>query len=684
MALGAASAAPLTAETTTDSGENSCAECHTESDLWSQDTMRLYVPQENLKADVHWLHGVKCRDCHGGNAESTDVKEAHAGESGFRSLADVKKACADCHQKQSQEIVKSVHAAVGEEGKRIGGAPLECAACHGKNEHKLLPVENPNSPVFGANQVQTCGVCHEDHRRSYLDSVHGRGLDLMGLSSVAVCANCHDAHGIFFAADSRSTIFPANVAATCSKCHRTIEGLLRKSVHARKAGGAEKAGSSAGKIEPTCISCHPGHTPPLSGSWPVRLREAAVCGNCHIEETTGFALHAHVALTNRGYVLAANCPDCHGTHDVLPASDPDSTLSAEHRPRTCGQCHPLMLGSYVDFNPHVSYENAARNPVICRVYDVFLNVLIWTFGIFVVHCFAWFLRSMIDVLQNGRPQGLRAGAAAYVRFGFFPRISHLVLMAAFFMLTLTGLLMKYSREAWTGELAAWLGGFNSIRFWHRMAGVAAFGCLLGYSIFWVRCGSWRRKGFRMFLRDMFGPDSPVPNFHDLKNFGCVLLWFVGLRPRPTFERWAYWEKFDFWAVWGNVILIGGTGIIIWFPNLFCCFLPVAVLEIAKVVHYSQALLATGFLMAVHFFNAHLRPEKFPLDTAIFSGLVSADALQKERPEYFCRLETEGRLDRLRTAAPSRTRLVLIWFAGLLVMAAELGLLAAMIWAGLGV
>ena len=107
-----------------------------------------------------------------------------------------------------------------------------------------------------------------------------------------------------------------------------------------------------------------------------------------------------------------------------------------------------------------------------------------------------------------------------------------------------------------------------------------------------------------------------------------MLWFIGLGPRPTFERWAYWEKFDFWAVWADVVMIGTTGLIIWFPNLFCSSLPGAVLNIAKVIHSTQALLATGFLFAVHFFNAHLRAEKFPAEMSVLTGLVGEEEMQK--------------------------------------------------------
>ena len=105
-----------------------------------------------------------------------------------------------------------------------------------------------------------------------------------------------------------------------------------------------------------------------------------------------------------------------------------------------------------------------------------------------------------------------------------------------------------------------------------------------------------------WLQVIFGPDSPVPNWRDVKDFFKMLRWFVGLGPKPGFERWAYWEKFDFWGACADIVIIGSTGLILWFPNFFCSFLPGVTLNVAKVIHSTQALLATGFIFAIHFFT----------------------------------------------------------------------------------
>ncbi len=158
-----------------------------------------------------------------------------------------------------------------------------------------------------------------------------------------------------------------------------------------------------------------------------------------------------------------------------------------------------------------------------------------------------------------------------------------------------------------------------------------------------------------WLRVVFGPDSPVPNWRNVKDFCKMLRWFVGLGPKPTFERWAYWEKFDFWGACSDIIIIGSTGLVLWFPVSFCTFLPGVTLNVAKVIHSTQALLATGFVFAIHFFSIHLRAEKFPADMSLLIGLVSEEEILHERPDYYERLRREGKLQGLRATVPSKWR-----------------------------
>ena len=140
-------------------------------------------------------------------------------------------------------------------------------------------------------------------------------------------------------------------------------------------------------------------------------------------------------------------------------------------------------------------------------------------------------------------------------------------------------------------------------------------------------------------------------------------WFVGLGEKPRFDRWTYWEKFDYWAVFWGVGIIGVSGLILWFPEIFCLVLPGEVINIAKVIHSEEALLATGFIFTIHFFNTHLRAEKFPMDMSMLSGLVTEEEMHDERPEFVARMQKAGRLEQLKGIVPPHRKLRAIMLGG---------------------
>ena len=106
----------------------------------------------------------------------------------------------------------------------------------------------------------------------------------------------------------------------------------------------------------------------------------------------------------------------------------------------------------------------------------------------------------------------------------------------------------------------------------------------------------------------------VPQPQDIIDIWRNFKYFVGKGPRPQFDRWTYWEKFDYWAVFWGMFIIGGSGLLLWFPVFFSRLLPGWMFNIASLVHGEEALLAVGFIFTFHFFNGHLRPAKFPMDT----------------------------------------------------------------------
>ena len=663
--------------------ENACAQCHGERDLWEADQLRLYVSTEALADDAHFRKGVNCHDCHGGNPTSFNVIKAHAA---LAPVDELRRGCVDCHADQTLDLLKGVHAKAGDKDERGRGLPLDCALCHGMEAHAMLPVDNDRSPVFLNNQVRTCGQCHPEDQKTYENTVHGKGLYESGLLVTAVCADCHGAHGTYYAADRRSTLHTSKVAATCSKCHQFIEERLENSVHGRGGGlgSATEQPAPGGKTrrKPSCTDCHQGHHflhPELAE---FRLQLANRCGNCHADLSSRYSLSMHGELRQQGYAAAANCADCHGSHDILSVADPNSRIApGENRLQTCQTCHVHAVKNFTDFDPHANFKDAARSPTLYATYGWIKYSVNVAFGLFLLHAFLWFVRALVHRLRFGGHATLVSEQYALPRFGSIHGTLYAALVIAFLGLTLTGLSLQYSNQNWGQLLARGLGGFRSASFWHHFFAVVAIIACVAHLVRGVtRIVRLHRK--HTWKTVVTGPDSLVLGGRDLRDFWGMLRWFLGLQRKPRFERWTYWEKLDYWAFYLAAGLIGISGLMLWYPNLFCLIFPGSVLNVAQLVHSEFAIYVASFLFLIHFFHAHFRPEKFPMDLSVLTGLVSLEHLRKYRPEYVARLEREGKLDQLRRVAPSSRRLWLNVFGGLLVFSLGLCLLAVTLLASL--
>ena len=234
-----------------------------------------------------------------------------------------------------------------------------------------------------------------------------------------------------------------------------------------------------------------------------------------------------------------------------------------------------------------------------------------------------------------------------LRFHRNDRLLHGMLMASFLTLALTGMPLLFPLAPWAATLAHLLGGYRVTGVVHRIAAVTL---MLVFSTHVLRL--MHRLLVRKDYGMLWGPRSLVPQPIDLLQLLQHFRWFVGLGPRPRFDRYTYWEKFDYWAVFWGMGIIGSSGLLLWFPRFFAHFLPGWVFNIALVIHGEEALMAMVFIFTVHFFNGHLRPDKFPMDLVIFTGRVPEEELKHERPAEYERLVAENGLDKIRTSAPS--------------------------------
>jgi len=270
----------------------------------------------------------------------------------------------------------------------------------------------------------------------------------------------------------------------------------------------------------------------------------------------------------------------------------------------------------------------------------------------------------MDTSAMGAPIGTTAAAPAhagrwYRRFTRAERVLHVLLMITFVGVALTGVPLIFAAQPWAVALAHLLGGFESAGIIHRVCAAVMIGVFLTHIALVVR----RAIVTKDLLGIVWGPDSMVPQWQDALDIYNHFRWFLGLGPRPQFDRWAYWEKFDYWAVFWGMAIIGGSGLLLWFPFFFGRFLPGWVFNIASLVHGEEALLAVGFIFTIHFFNGHLRPDKFPMDTVVFTGRISEHELQTERAVQYARLSAAGGLKIAESSAPGAPWRAFGWIVG---------------------
>ena len=227
-----------------------------------------------------------------------------------------------------------------------------------------------------------------------------------------------------------------------------------------------------------------------------------------------------------------------------------------------------------------------------------------------------------------------------LRFSRLNRGLHFFMILSFINLALTGMSLKFSYTGWAKFLSQLYGGFESAGYMHRFSAVIM---IIVFSTHITDLIVTKRKEAGSFRALLFGPYSMLFNKKDLKEFIASLKWFLGKGERPEYGRWTYWEKFDYFAVFWGMFVIGSTGMTLWFPEFFTNFIPGYMINVATIIHSDEALLATGFIFTVHFFNTHLRPEKFPMDVVIFTGRVPLDEFKLDRPNEYKELVAKGTL-----------------------------------------
>jgi len=613
--------------------DTACLKCHEDENISMMkdgEKVSLYISKEDVKSSVHME--VTCVKCH------SDVNPLLKRPCQTADEVD----CSSCHISTGEEYKNSGH---GIAKRNMEKDAPDCISCHGT--HTIQSHRDDSSPIYKTNIPALCGSCHKKdsevkrvHELSqkevindYSQSIHGRKLTKTGFLVAASCTDCHNKHYILPSQDEKSSTHIKNVQATCATCHKGIYDKYVRSIHFT-------SDEYRKEDRPTCITCHSAHQIKDITQDQFMTEVTDHCGECHKELSETYLDTVHGKTYQLGYLKSAKCSDCHNAHLILPTNDPDSSVGMNNIVNTCKKCHEDANQRFTGYLTHATHHDRNKYPILYYTYWAMTLLLISVFTFFGIHTILWFPRSFKN-MRRRKKMGHGKEEIYVQRFELSHRLTHLFVILSFLALAFTGLILKFSFMPWAAFFANLIGGVRSAGIIHRAAALVTFGYFF-FHLFQLIKMKIRTK--TPFFKFIFSRNGMMFNKKDLKDFWGSLKWFVGLGKRPEYGKWTYWEKFDYFAVFWGVAVIGISGLILWFPEFFTKLLPGWAINVAMIIHSDEALLAIGFIFTIHFFNTHLRPESFPMDKVIFTGLVPLEEYKDDRPEEYKRLLESGELE----------------------------------------
>lgn len=576
---------------------------------------------------------LSCKGCHGTHEViSTDVEGSRWHE---RSLM---KSCGKCHEQEAEKFAISAHGKALD--KHVKEAP-NCLKCHQGDITRIHAGQD--SVQLKVAQAKMCESCHVDNAQvadktvrgskfvaSYERSIHGMAL-AKGNANAANCVDCHGSHEMNKSFVLTSKVNKLNLQDVCAKCHKSIVSEYAGSIHA-------EALHKGNMDSPVCKDCHGEHdilehTDPRS---PVSSRNVSqqVCGQCHasVKLTQKYGLSTdrfqtfsdsyHGLSTRGGSVEVVNCASCHGAHGIKKSSDSTSSVSKENIVKTCGKCHPGASTRFAVGSVHVNEAVKEESPAVYWVANVYIWLIVSLIGAMSFHNIVDLIRKIRRKLmvQKGLIEEHPVRHRLYLRMTLNERLQHATMAGSFILLVVTGFMLRFPDSWWVAGIRHLSDYVFELRSWiHRIAGVI----LVAISVYHILYLTMTARGRQLF-KDLLPKPSDIADALNVVRYN-----FGVLKDKPMLGRFSYVEKSEYWAlVWGT-ILMGMTGAILWFETESIGLFTKLGWDIARTIHYYEAILATLAIIVWHFYFVIFNPDVYPMSLAWLTGKISEKDMEEE-------------------------------------------------------
>jgi formate dehydrogenase subunit gamma len=245
------------------------------------------------------------------------------------------------------------------------------------------------------------------------------------------------------------------------------------------------------------------------------------------------------------------------------------------------------------------------------------------------------------------------GTRFFFRFTVNQRIQHVILALSVVTLVLTGMPLKFADTSWAPYLYSLFGGIHAAPVIHKAFGAILL-VLFVYHIVYLVYVIYNYQVLPMKNKEglsigkilkILANQPLVPNLKDAKDIGALMKYLLYLSTtRPDGAKYTWKEKFDYWAPFWGMVVIGFTGLVMWNKELATVIFPGQLINFSLIAHSDEALLAALFLFIWHWYNAHFSEAVFPMGTAFITGYLPEELMVEEHYEEYVEIMKKAGLE----------------------------------------